>query len=79
MKGFTALADLVGNDDPIEPAMMRFTTKAAKSCRGCLFEGQRSRVCKEATRIALRAGLADCDEGHVYVAVLIDKRQLTIT
>lgn len=75
----TALSDLVGQDEPVEPAMMRFTTKPAKSCRFCLFEGQRSRVCKEATRIALRAGLEDCDSGFVYVAILVDKRQLTIT
>jgi hypothetical protein len=74
----TALADLVGLDDPVEPAAMRFRAKPGKSCSGCLFKGQRARVCAEATRIALRAELPDCDDGFVYVPILTDPRQLTI-
>lgn len=75
----TALADLVGLAEPLEPSQMRFTTKPAKSCTGCLFDGQRSPVCRQATFVALRAGQPDCDDGHIYVAVPVDPRQLTIT
>lgn len=74
----TALADLVGLAEPLDPAAMRFTTKPGTSCRGCLFAGQRSDVCKEATKVALRAELADCDLGVIYIAVPLDPRQLTI-
>jgi len=33
----TALSDLVGNDDPVEPAMMRFTTKPKIMLRLLIF------------------------------------------
>jgi len=77
-----ALSDIVGTDDPLDPATMRYKAAAAipdrPDCSGCVFRGQRSKVCKEAARLALRAGLPDCDSGHIYVAVPIDSRQLTI-
>ncbi len=78
----TALADLVGMDEPLDPATMRYKASAAipdrPDCSGCVFRGQRSKVCKEATRLALRADLPDCDDGFVYVAIPVDPRQLTI-
>lgn len=74
----TALADLVGLADPLEPAAIRFTVKVATSCRGCLFAGQRASVCHQASAVAVRADLPDCDSGFVYVTVPIDPRQLTI-
>lgn len=74
----TALADLVGLADPLDPSQMRFTTKPAKSCHGCLFASQRSSVCRQASFVATRANLADCDEGVIYVALPSDPRQLTI-
>ncbi len=77
-----ALSDFVGSDDPIDPASMRFKAVAALAgrpdCSGCAFRGQRSKVCKEATRLALRADLPDCDEGFIYVPIVVDPRQLTI-
>jgi hypothetical protein len=78
MKGCTALADLVGLDEPLDPASMRFTVKVAKSCRSCLFNGQRASVCFAATAVAKRSDLPDCDLGFVYVPIPIDERQLTI-
>lgn len=74
----TALADLVGLAEPLDPASMRFTVKVATSCRGCLFSGQRSSVCHQASAVAVRADLPDCDAGFVYVALAVDPRQLTI-
>lgn len=73
-----ALADLVGLDDPLDPASMRFTVKVAKSCRSCLFNGQRASVCFLATAIAQRSDLPDCDAGFAYVPITIDERQLSI-
>jgi len=77
-----ALSDIVGTDDPLDPATMLYKAAAAipdrPDCSGCIFRGQRSKVCKEATRFALRASLPDCDDGVIYVAVPIDSRQLTI-
>lgn len=75
-----ALSDFVGSDEPLDPASMRFTSRptSVNSCQGCVFRGQRSKVCKEATRLALRAGMPDCDDGYVYVPIVVDPRQLVI-
>jgi len=73
-----ALSDLVGQDVPMRPAELLFTTRASLICHGCIFRGQRSSICYEAARVALRAGLDDCDDGVVYVAVETDPRQLPI-
>lgn len=73
-----ALSKLVGMDDPLDPSRILFTTKSAKSCRGCLFSGQRASVCHQAAAVALRADLPDCDRGFVYVPIPIDERQLTL-
>lgn len=60
-------------------AEMQFTTAPGKSCSGCLFEHERSTVCHEAARVALLAGLPDCEySGLVYVAVVVDERQLSL-
>ncbi len=69
------LADLY--DAPVDPASMQFKAVAARkhrSCSGCLFDGQRVKVCREACEIAKRAGLADYDDidpatnkSHIYV------------
>lgn len=74
----TFLGDLIGRDEPINPADMRFTVKVAKSCRSCLFDGQRTSVCHQAATVARRADLPDCDDGFVYVPIPIDERQLTL-
>lgn len=82
-----ALADLY--DAPVDPASMQFKAIAARkhrSCSGCLFDGQRVKVCREACEIAKRAGLADCDDidpvtkkSMIYVIRPVDPRQLSIT
>ena len=76
-------------DAPVDPATLQFKAIAARkhrSCSGCLFDGQRVKVCREACEIAKRAGLADCDDidpatnkSHIYVIRPIDPRQLSIT
>jgi hypothetical protein len=62
----------------MEPSALRFTTQPAKSCKSCLFDGERSPVCHKATAVAIRAGLADFDAGFVYIAVEADPRQLEL-
>jgi len=67
---------------PLDPATMLFKSKAENlnrpKCSGCLFKGQQVSVCYEACEVAMRAGLADCDDGVIYVAIPIDPRQLKI-
>lgn len=82
-----ALADLY--DAPVDPASMQFKAVSARkhrSCSGCLFDGQRVKVCREACEIARRAGLPDCDDNDpmtnkslIYVLRETDPRQLSIT
>lgn len=70
-----------GRRDPevLKPNTMQFTTKPASSCRGCIFEGQWWRVCREAGIVAVLAGLPECESGGViYVARKLDPRQLPI-
>jgi hypothetical protein len=58
---------------------MQFTTAPGKGCKGCLFEHERSTVCHEAARVAVRAGQPDCEySGLIYVAVVVDERQLDL-
>lgn len=78
-------ADLViygaGKRDPqaLKPQQMQFTTRPASSCRGCLFEGQWWRVCREAGIVAELAGMPECEAGGViYVTKETDPRQLEI-
>lgn len=73
---------------PIDPATLQYKAIAARkhrSCSGCLFDGQRVKVCREACEIAKRAGLADCDDidpatGKTYVYQLreTDPRQIDL-
>lgn len=61
----------------LDPAAMTFRAVPAKhECRGCAFEGQWTAVCKQAAARALAAGIADCDDGYVYVTG--DPRQIDI-
>lgn len=74
-----AVSDWLGHHgEPLEPSAMQFTIKPATSCRGCLFNGQRSRVCNRAVEVAQRAELPHCEEGFIYVTRESDPRQLTI-
>jgi hypothetical protein len=72
------LASWLGGRDTeeLEPSAMRYGAEPCKSCNGCLFEGQASKVCRKASFAAIRAGLPDCDDGFIYVAVPVDPRQL---
>lgn len=74
---------------PIDPSTLQYKAVAARklrSCSGCLFDGQRVKVCREACEIAKRAGLPDCDDidpatGKTFIYTLreTDPRQLSIT
>lgn len=93
----TALADLVGMDEPLDPATMQYRAtpallwlprndpKPERACQGCLFKGQKSKVCVQAGHLARLANMPDCEERDIetdktfiYVAVPVDPRQLTI-
>lgn len=77
MNGMIILADLY--DPPLDPAALDFTTKPGLQCRTCVFARQKSAVCDEAVRLALRADMASCDdEDVVYVLAKRDGRQLRI-
>ena len=91
------LADLIGDAEPLMPAEMQYRAVLAlvwvarnsehpeQACRGCIFKGQRAKVCVQAGEIARRVGLPDCeardvesDKTHIYVITPTDPRQLSI-
>lgn len=84
--GMVALSDLY--DAPVDPALMQFKAVSARkhrSCSGCLFDGQRVKVCREACEIARRANLPDCDDidpmtnkSLIYVLRETDPRQIDL-
>lgn len=85
----SALSDLIGMAEPLDPASMQFRAKLADPerthCSGCLFRGQRSIICNMAAQVAQRAGMNDCDErdpdtgrSFIYVTVEMDARQLDL-
>jgi hypothetical protein len=75
-------------DASVDPSTLQYKAVAARkprSCSGCLFDGQRVKVCREACEIAKRAGLPDCDDiapdiGKTYVYQLrdTDPRQIDL-
>lgn len=64
--------------DPLSPESIQFTTRPAKSCRGCLFDGQHSSVCDRACDAAARAELDHCERGFIYVTKPADPRQVSL-
>lgn len=67
------------DEQELEPEAMQFTERAAtRNCAGCVFDGQWAKVCKKAGAVALRAGLRDCEDGVIYVAVQQDPRQMAL-
>lgn len=71
-----------GRRDPValDPEKMSYRDQVApaKRCKGCVFDGQWSGVCRAASAAAVRAGMRDCDSGVIYVEVERDTRQLSI-
>jgi hypothetical protein len=65
-------------DVPLAPESMQFTTRPAKSCRGCLFDGQHAHVCEHACQAAARAELDHCERGFIYVEKPADPRQVSL-
>jgi len=94
----TALSDLVGMDDQLDPAEMKYRAAPARvwvskhealeserACSGCVFKGQKAKVCVQASQLARLAGFADCedrcpdtDKTWIYVEVPTDPRQVVI-
>lgn len=73
--------------NPIDPETMPFKVAEAPvfdSCDGCLFVGQRTKVCNQAGAIALAAGGFDCESllpngcSLIYVADVHDPRQIDL-
>lgn len=75
---YIALADYVGAAEPLDATAVAFVAKPGTSCRSCVFNGQRSHVCRAAGEEAQRRGVPDCDDGFVYVRKEIDARQLSL-
>ena len=92
-----ALSDWLGDAEPLDPAAMQYRAapaavrvarndpKPERACAGCLFKGQKSKVCVQAGQLARLAGFPDCEERcpttdktFIYVAVPIDTRQLIV-
>lgn len=63
---------------PLSPEQLLFTTRPAKGCRGCLFDGQLASVCDRACNVAQRADLEHCEAGFIYVAKDVDPRQANL-
>ena len=64
-------------------AVIKPMTAPINACNGCLFSNERVATCREVCRIAVAAGLPDCDsepEGKrvIYELVEQDERQITI-
>ena len=96
MRGFTAIDEFLdSNAEPIDPSTLQYLAvpawvivndkKPERACHGCMFEGQRYGICAEASRLAVTAGIKDCEEldaetgrTSIYVKAEIDVRQLTI-
>ena len=89
-----ALSDLVGMDEPLSPADVQFravlarvwlplrTDKPERACQGCIFKGQRAKVCVQASAAARLSGMPDCEERdratgktYIYELIPIDTRQ----
>jgi hypothetical protein len=63
----------------MNPATTQFIASPGKSCKGCIWEEARSTVCHEVARVAVKAGLPDCEySGIVYILKPVDERQLDL-
>lgn len=62
----------------LSPESIQFTTRPAKSCRGCLFNHQHPSICDRACQAAQRAELEHCERGFIYVARKVDPRQVSL-
>ncbi len=63
---------------PLSPESIQFTTRPAKSCRGCLFQDQHSSICDRACQAAEKAELEHCERGFIYVEKKVDPRQVSL-
>lgn len=79
MGNLIALAEWLGKrGELLKPEELQFEAKQQKGCSGCLFDNQRSEVCRKANAVAHLAGIVDCDMGFIYVLRETDPRQITI-
>jgi hypothetical protein len=79
MKGYVSIHKWLGRCDELKsPENMQFTTRPAKSCRGCLFQGQHSAVCDRAGDVTQLAELEHCTRGFIYVEKPADPRQVSL-
>ena len=92
-----AISDWLGSAEPLDPATMRYRAapaalwvarndnKPERACSGCIFKGQKSKVCVQAGQLARLSNQPDCEERDVetdktfiYVSVPVDPRQSII-
>jgi hypothetical protein len=72
---YGALADLVGQAEPLDPSKMQYRSvpavvwvsrkdalKSERACNQCIFKGQKSKVCVQAGQLARLAGHNDCED-----------------
>lgn len=71
----------------IDPDQVRFVVAEAPvfaDCKGCMFIGQPSAICRRACEIAVASGAPDCDDALpngkslIYVADERDPRQMDL-
>ncbi len=68
----------------LEPGRMQYRAQAQSTdwaiheCSGCIFRHQDAAVCREAARLAVLAGMPDCDFGVIYREIETDERQLSL-
>lgn len=87
--GYVAVDEWLDNDAaPLDPGAMQYRAVPATGvdpCTGCVFKGQKSKVCMAAGTAARLARMPDCEEvdietrrTFVYVLVKLDPRQMPI-
>lgn len=79
MTNLVSIADWLGHHgEPLHPESMRYVTSPAKSCRGCLFDGQRAAICERAIAAAVRVGFEHCEKDGVIYVSDTDPRQIPL-
>lgn len=61
-----------------------YAEPATRECLGCIFDNERSKVCKQAGEAAVAAGMPDCEasgpgaKGYIYRLDLSGGRQMDL-
>lgn len=61
-----------------------YAEPATRECQGCIFDNERSKVCKQAGEVAVSAGMPDCEargpgaSSYIYRLDLSGGRQMDL-